>query len=69
MEDGIARLKTLPLSLRLVRELHKKLMTNQGNLKVTPFTFRMTRSEASEVCRAFGFVLDSGFRVGFGVPR
>ncbi len=28
MDYGIERLKTLPLSLRLIREIHEKLMNN-----------------------------------------
>jgi hypothetical protein len=36
LEHGIARLKTLPLSIRLVRELHEKLMTGVRGDHATP---------------------------------
>lgn len=36
LEHGIARLKRLPLSLRLIRELHEKLMTGVRGGHATP---------------------------------
>ena len=47
-----------PLRLRRKDELYRLLPRRSPS-----------RFLASEVFRAFGFVLDSGFRVGFGVPR
>lgn len=44
LEHGIARLKTLPLSLRLVRELHKKLMTGVRGGHATPGEFRRSQN-------------------------
>lgn len=44
LEEGIKRLKTLPLSLRLVRELHKKLMTGVRGNMATPGEFRRTQN-------------------------
>jgi Fic family protein len=44
MTHGIARLKTLPLSLRLVRELHEKLMHNVRGHYATPGEFRRTQN-------------------------
>lgn len=44
LEYGIRRLKKLPLSLRLIRELHAKLMTGvRGNL-ATPGEFRRSQN-------------------------
>ncbi len=44
LEYGVARLRTLPLSLRLVRELHGKLMRGvRGNVS-TPGEFRRTQN-------------------------
>src|ERR1700720_4509836 len=40
LEYGIERLKTLPLSLRLVCELHEKLMTGVRGQHATPGEFR-----------------------------
>ncbi|MBU6400707.1 MAG: Fic family protein [Verrucomicrobia bacterium] len=40
LEHGIERLKTLPLSLRLVRELHEKLMAGVRGGQATPGEFR-----------------------------
>jgi Fic family protein len=40
LEYGLKRLKTLPLSLRLVRELHQKLMTGVRGDHATPGEFR-----------------------------
>lgn len=40
LEYGIARLKELPLSLRLVRELHERLMKGVRGEKATPGEFR-----------------------------
>lgn len=44
LEHGIARLKTLPLSLRLVRELHAKLMTGVRGDHASPGHFRETQN-------------------------
>lgn len=44
MAHGIVRLKTLPLSLRLVRELHQKLMHNVRGHHATPGDFRRTQN-------------------------
>jgi Fic family protein len=44
LEYGIERLKTLPLSLRLVRELHEKLMTGVRGQHATAGEFRRTQN-------------------------
>lgn len=44
LEYGIQRLKTLPLSLRLVRELHQKLMRDVRGGHATPGEFRRTQN-------------------------
>jgi len=44
LEYGIERLKTLPLSLRFVRELHAKLMTGVRGQHPTPGEFRRTQN-------------------------
>jgi Fic family protein len=44
LEYGIERLKTLPLSLRLVRELHEKLMNGVRGGHATPGEFRRTQN-------------------------
>ena len=44
LEHGITRLKDLPLSLRLVRELHGKLMTGVRGDKATPGEFRRSQN-------------------------
>ncbi|HKV39750.1 MAG TPA: Fic/DOC family N-terminal domain-containing protein, partial [Blastocatellia bacterium] len=44
LEYGFERLKTLPLSLRLVRELHEKLMTGVRGQHATPGEFRRTQN-------------------------
>jgi Fic family protein len=44
LEHGIRRLKKLPLSLRLVRELHKKLMTGVRGEHATPGEFRHSQN-------------------------
>lgn len=44
LEYGIKRLKTLPLSLRLVRELHAKLMHGVRGGQATPGEFRRTQN-------------------------
>lgn len=44
LEYGIERLKTLPLSLRFVRELHEKLMTDVRGRHATPGEFRRTQN-------------------------
>jgi Fic family protein len=44
LEHGIKSLETLPLSLRLVRELHQKLMTGVRGDQATPGEFRRTQN-------------------------
>jgi cell filamentation protein, protein adenylyltransferase len=44
MEHGIERLKTLPLSLRLIRELHEKLMAGVRGDQATPGAFRRSQN-------------------------
>jgi Fic family protein len=44
LEYGIGRLKTLPLSLRLVRELHEKLMSGVRGQHATPGEFRRSQN-------------------------
>src|SRR3990172_8067300 len=44
LEHGIKRLKTLPLSLRLVRELHEKLMRGVRGNAATPGEFRRSQN-------------------------
>lgn len=44
LEHGLKRLESLPLSLRLVRELHEKLMTGVRGDHATPGQFRRTQN-------------------------
>jgi Fic family protein len=44
LEFGVERLKTLPLSLRLVRELHEKLMRHVRGEHATPGEFRRSQN-------------------------
>jgi Fic family protein len=44
LEYGIARLKKLPLSLRLVREIHGRLMEGVRGERATPGEFRRTQN-------------------------
>jgi Fic family protein len=44
LEDGISLLKKLPLSVRLTRELHKKLMTGVQGHQAAPGRFRKIES-------------------------
>lgn len=44
LEHGIKRLKTLPLSLRLIRELHKHLLTGVRGGHATPGEFRRSQN-------------------------
>lgn len=44
LEHGVKRLRTLPLSLRLVRELHTTLMRGVGGHVATPGEFRRTQN-------------------------
>jgi Fic family protein len=44
LEHGIERLRTLPLSLRLIRELHARLMTGVRGDQASPGHFRDTQS-------------------------
>lgn len=44
LEHGMARLAELPLSLRLVREVHAKLMTGVRGDKATPGEFRRSQN-------------------------
>jgi Fic family protein len=44
MNFGLDRLKTLPLSLRLIREIHKELLREGRGSKATPGEFRRTQN-------------------------
>jgi Fic family protein len=44
LDYGIKRLKTLPLSLRLIREIHEKLMTKVRGGHATPGEFRKSQN-------------------------
>jgi Fic family protein len=44
LEHGIARLRALPLSLRLVREIHAKLMAGVRGSHATPGEFRRSQN-------------------------
>src|SRR5512146_1552232 len=44
LEHGISRLKKLPLSVRLTRELHQKLMTGARGHHATPGRFRTVQN-------------------------
>jgi len=44
LEQGVKRLKTLPLSLRLMRELHATLMTGVRGERATPGEFRRSQN-------------------------
>jgi len=44
LEFGVRRLKKLPLSLRLIRELHAKLMTGVRGNQATPGEFRRSQN-------------------------
>ncbi len=44
LEQGVKRLKTLPLSLRLIRELHATLMAGVRGERATPGEFRRTQN-------------------------
>ncbi|MCK7481095.1 MAG: Fic family protein [Candidatus Moduliflexus flocculans] len=44
MDYGLERLKTLPVSLRLIRELHEKLMENVRGGMLTPGEFRRSQN-------------------------
>lgn len=44
MNYGLERLKSLPLSLRLIREIHEKLMENVRGENKTPGEFRRTQN-------------------------
>ncbi len=44
LEYGVKRIKALPLSLRLTRELHAKLMTGVRGGNATPGSFRKTQN-------------------------
>lgn len=44
LEHGMARLKNLPLSVRLTRELHEKLMTGVRGHQATPGRFRTVQN-------------------------
>jgi Fic family protein len=44
LQHGLKRLESLPLSLRLVRELHEKLMTGVRGNHATPGQFRRTQN-------------------------
>jgi Fic family protein len=44
LEYGLERMKTLPISLRLIRELHEKLMQGVRGGNLTPGEFRRTQN-------------------------
>jgi Fic family protein len=44
LDYGLTRLQKLPLSLRLIREIHEKLMQNIGGPHVTPGLFRTSQN-------------------------
>lgn len=44
MNFGLERIETLPLSLRLIREIHKELLRNGRGSKATPGEFRRTQN-------------------------
>lgn len=44
MNFGLGRIKTLPLSLRLIREIHKELLRDGRGSKATPGEFRRTQN-------------------------
>jgi Fic family protein len=44
LEYGLERLKTLPLSLRFLREVHERLMTGVRGGRATPGQFRTTQN-------------------------
>jgi Fic family protein len=44
LDFGLERLKTLPISLRLIRELHEKLMQGVRDGNLTPGEFRRTQN-------------------------
>ena len=44
LEHGIARLRDLPLCVRIIRELHEKLMTGVRGQEATPGKFRKTQN-------------------------
>lgn len=44
LDYGIKRLESLPLSLRLIREVHEKLMSNVRGNTATPGQFRKTQN-------------------------
>ncbi|MGE5377457.1 MAG: Fic family protein, partial [Bacteroidota bacterium] len=44
LDYGLERLKTLPVSLRLIRELHEKLMQRVRGGNLTPGEFRRTQN-------------------------
>jgi Fic family protein len=44
MNFGLERIKTLPLSLRLIREIHKELLRDGRGSKATPGEFRRTQN-------------------------
>jgi hypothetical protein len=44
MNHGLARLQTLPLSLRLLREIHRELLSSGRGAEKTPGEFRRTQN-------------------------
>ncbi len=44
MDFGLERIKTLPLSLRLIREIHKELLRDGRGSKATPGEFRRSQN-------------------------
>jgi Fic family protein len=44
LDDGLERLKTLPVSLRLIREIHAKLLEGVRGGQLTPGKFRRLKT-------------------------
>ena len=51
MKFGLARLETLPVSLRLIRELHEKLLTGVRDQDRRPGEFRQVQKIGRASCR------------------
>ena len=62
MNHGLERLTTLPLSLRLIREIHEKLMTGVRGSERSPGEFRTSQDWIGPR----GSTLESGCLVGIG---
>ena len=77
MNHGLARLESLPLSLRLIREIHRELLRDGRDTRVTPGQFRRTQNwigpagaalDGRDVCAAAGRGDACGARRSGGVP-